>query len=54
MLIAGAIIWAQRPWLLLVFVVLIPMQRLRVRQEEQVLEAKFGEAYRQYKSKTWF
>jgi protein-S-isoprenylcysteine O-methyltransferase Ste14 len=33
---------------------LIPLQRFRVRKEEQVLEAKFGNAYRDYKRKTWF
>lgn len=54
LLIAGAIIWAQRPWWLLIFVLLIPMQWLRVRKEEQVLEAKFGDAYLDYKRKTWF
>ncbi|HXR97467.1 MAG TPA: isoprenylcysteine carboxylmethyltransferase family protein [Terriglobales bacterium] len=54
LMIAGGIIWAQRPWLLLVFVVLIPMQVLRTRKEEQVLEAKFGATYLAYKQKTWF
>lgn len=54
LVIAGAIIWAHRPWWLLIFVLLIPMQFLRVRKEEQVLEAKFGDAYREYKRKTWF
>jgi protein-S-isoprenylcysteine O-methyltransferase Ste14 len=38
-------------WLL---VVLIPMQILRARKESEVLEAQFGDAYRQYKSTTWF
>jgi protein-S-isoprenylcysteine O-methyltransferase Ste14 len=38
-------------WLL---VVLIPMQILRARKESEVLEAHFGDAYRQYKSTTWF
>ena len=54
LMILGVIIWAHRPWLLLIFVVLIPMQLLRVRKEEQVLEAKFGDAYLEYKRKTWF
>ena len=54
LLIAGALIYVGNPWLFLIFVVLIPMQLLRVRKEEQVLEAKFGEAYREYKRKTWF
>ena len=54
LMIAGVIIWADRPWWLLMFVVLIPLQIFRVRNEEQVLEAKFGDAYREYKRKTWF
>lgn len=54
LMIAGIIIVAQRPWWLLVFALLIPMQVLRVRKEEQVLETKFGDAYREYKRKTWF
>jgi protein-S-isoprenylcysteine O-methyltransferase Ste14 len=33
---------------------LIPLQVFRVRKEEQVLEAKFGDAYRHYKRRTWF
>jgi protein-S-isoprenylcysteine O-methyltransferase Ste14 len=52
--IAGFMVFAHRPWGLLVFVVYIPVQLLRVRQEEQVLEAKFGDVYRAYKRKTWF
>jgi protein-S-isoprenylcysteine O-methyltransferase Ste14 len=51
---AGLLIFLHRPWWLLIFVVLIPIQRLRVRKEEQVLEAKFGDTYREYKRKTWF
>ena len=54
LMIAGIIIWAHRPWWLLIFLPLIPMQVLRVRKEEQVLEAKFGDAYREYKRTTWF
>ncbi len=54
LVIAGIIIWAQRPGWLVIFLLLIPLQLLRVRKEEQVLEAKFGEAYAEYKRKTWF
>jgi len=54
LMIAGLIIFAQHPWWLLIFVVLIPMQFLRVRKEERVLEEKFGNAYLEYKRKTWF
>lgn len=51
---SGIFIFVHRPWLLLIWVVLIPIQVLRVRKEEQVLEAKFGDEYREYKRKTWF
>jgi protein-S-isoprenylcysteine O-methyltransferase Ste14 len=50
----GIFIFVHRPWLLLIWVVLIPLQVFRVRKEEQVLEAKFGDAYRDYKRRTWF
>lgn len=53
-LIAGLIVWGQRPWLLLVFVILVPLQIFRARKEAQVLEARFGQAYLDYKRKTWF
>jgi len=52
--ILGFIIWMGRPWLLLIFVVIIPLQVVRSRKEEQVLTEKFGAAYLDYKQKTWF
>ena len=54
LVVAGILIAADRPWWLLIFAVLIPVQLLRVRAEEQALEAKFGDAYRDYKRRTWF
>jgi len=54
LLSVGIFIFVHRPWFLLIWVPLIPLQWLRVRKEEQVLEAKFGDAYRDYKRKTWF
>jgi protein-S-isoprenylcysteine O-methyltransferase Ste14 len=50
----GIILFVQRPLLLLFFVVLIPMQILRVRNEERVLQEKFGGAFLDYKRRTWF
>lgn len=50
----GVIIWSGQPILLLFFVVLIPMQIVRARKESRILEAKFGDAYREYRKKTWF
>jgi protein-S-isoprenylcysteine O-methyltransferase Ste14 len=54
LLLVGILIWLHQPWWLLVLAVLIPMQVLRVRKEERVLEETFGDAYREYKRKTWF
>lgn len=51
---AGIFIFIHRPWWLLIWVPLIPIQIFRARKEEQVLEAKFGDAYRDYKRRTWF
>jgi protein-S-isoprenylcysteine O-methyltransferase Ste14 len=50
----GIIVWMGRPWLLLIFVALIPLQVVRSRKEERVLTEKFGAAYLDYKKKTWF
>src|SRR5260370_28794723 len=44
----------ERPKLLAVLLVLIPMQIIRARREAAVLEAKFGDAYREYRRRTWF
>jgi protein-S-isoprenylcysteine O-methyltransferase Ste14 len=53
-LFLGLIIWIGNPWLLLIYAILIPMQVVRSRNEAKVLEAKFGDEYREYKRKTWF
>jgi protein-S-isoprenylcysteine O-methyltransferase Ste14 len=50
----GVFVFLHRPWLLLIWVPLIPLQVFRARKEEQVLEATFGDAYRDYKRRTWF
>ncbi len=52
--LAGLVLWFGRPTLLLFLVVLIPIQVIRSRKEARVLEEKFGHAYRDYRSKTWF
>ena len=55
-LIVGLVVMIRRPsfWLLLVTIILIPTQIIRARREARVLEAKFGDAYRQYRDRTWF
>jgi protein-S-isoprenylcysteine O-methyltransferase Ste14 len=51
--IAGAFLLSGRPYLLLVFVVLIPLQVVRTRNEARALEEKFGDEYRLYRRGTW-
>jgi protein-S-isoprenylcysteine O-methyltransferase Ste14 len=50
----GVALIVERPKLLAILLVLIPMQILRARREAAVLEGKFGDAYREYRRCTWF
>jgi len=50
----GFMLWFRKPMWLLFLVIIIPVQILRARNEARVLEAKFGDAYRAYRAKTWF
>ncbi|MGC9969229.1 MAG: isoprenylcysteine carboxylmethyltransferase family protein [Bryobacteraceae bacterium] len=52
--IAGLILVIGKPIWLLILVVLVPVQAIRARKEARVLEEKFGDAYREYRSRTWF
>lgn len=52
--IAGLILYLRRPIFLPVLLILVPMQVMRARQEERVLEERFGDEYRRYKASTWF
>jgi protein-S-isoprenylcysteine O-methyltransferase Ste14 len=52
--IAGVILYINQPLGFCVFAVFIPLQIYRARREERVLEARFGDEYRQYKLHTWF
>jgi protein-S-isoprenylcysteine O-methyltransferase Ste14 len=54
LLVAGVPVALQYRYALLLLVVLIPIQIARARKEAQVLEARFGEEYRQYREGTWF
>jgi protein-S-isoprenylcysteine O-methyltransferase Ste14 len=51
---AGIILIFHRPKLFLLFLILVPVQILRARQESRILECRFGEQYREYRRKTWF
>ena len=52
--VAGLLLVLQQPILVIVLAILIIVQAVRARREARVLEAAFGDAYRQYRSKTWF
>lgn len=54
MFMAGIMLFFGKPWLLLLFVVLAPMQIRRAREEARVLHAAFGEEYERYRAQTWF
>jgi len=53
-LLAGLVLIVHRPILWLFLLAIVAMQRLRARREAKVLEAAFGDAYREYLRKTWF
>jgi protein-S-isoprenylcysteine O-methyltransferase Ste14 len=52
--IAGLVLVLHRPLLWLFLPVIVALQTLRARREAQVLEAAFGDTYREYRRKTWF
>lgn len=52
--IAGVIVALQRPALWIFLVIAAIVQAIRARGEARVLEAAFGDAYREYRRKTWF
>ena len=52
--IVALFLYIRQPLGISLLAVLVPLQMYRARQEEKVLEAKFGEEYRQYKASTWF
>jgi len=53
-MVTGLILVLQRPrWWIALFVIVVA-QTVRARREARVLEAAFGDAYREYRRKTWF
>ena len=50
----GLALMVQHLALLLLLLVLVPVQVLRARREAAVLEARFGDTYRDYRKRTWF
>jgi protein-S-isoprenylcysteine O-methyltransferase Ste14 len=53
-LLTGLFLVLQRPALWILLTVVVVAQTVRARKEAQVLEAAFGERYREYRRKTWF
>jgi protein-S-isoprenylcysteine O-methyltransferase Ste14 len=54
LLAMGFVLAVQVPLLSIILLALLPIQILRARQEARLLEAKFGDAYRNYRNNTWF
>ena len=52
--LAGLILYLDRPWFLAALLPILVLQVLRARREAVVLEQRFGDAYRQYRAHTWF
>ena len=50
----GLLLVLQQPVLWIVLAIVVIIQAIRARREARVLEAAFGDAYRQYRSQTWF
>jgi len=50
----GMVLMIGKIQLLVILLLLIPIQILRARREAAVLEAKFGDTYREYRKHTWF
>jgi protein-S-isoprenylcysteine O-methyltransferase Ste14 len=50
-----SVLAAMRAWLgMAIFVAIYSAQLIRVKREEKVLEAAFGEEYKTYRKHTWF
>ena len=52
--LTGVAMLVQKLSLWVILVVLVIVQVIRARREARVLEAAFGDAYREYRRKTWF
>jgi protein-S-isoprenylcysteine O-methyltransferase Ste14 len=54
MMVLGVLLVVQKSILFLFLAVLIVIQTWRAHKEAQVLEAKFGDEYREYRRHAWF
>ena len=53
-MIFGLILALHLYWLFALFPLLVTMHAFRAHREAQVLQAKFGQAYLDYRNQTWF
>ena len=53
-MILGFALYLKMPWIVAILIIILPVQFLRARQEEQVLIQAFGETYLAYRKATWF
>jgi protein-S-isoprenylcysteine O-methyltransferase Ste14 len=54
MMVVGVLLVVQKPMLFVLPGILLVAQIIRAHKEAQVLEAKFGDEYREYRRGTWF
>lgn len=54
LMILGAVIAYQQPVFLLIPAAIVVVQAIRAHREARVLKAAFGDAYREYRKRTWF
>ena len=50
----GVIIVARQQWLLVIWAGLVAVQASQARREARILEQAFGDAYRDYRRRTWW
>jgi protein-S-isoprenylcysteine O-methyltransferase Ste14 len=50
----GLVLALRMPWLVLVWLALVCAHAWEARREAKVLEAAFGDAYRNYRARTWW
>jgi protein-S-isoprenylcysteine O-methyltransferase Ste14 len=53
-MLVGVVLVVQKPVLWIFLVIMVIVQTLRARREARVLEAAFGDAYREYRRRAWF
>ncbi len=54
LILLGVVVALRRPWLVGAWLALVALHAWAARREAAVLERAFGDAYRQYRAKTWW